>query len=204
MKRITSRIAALAIVSTAAGPLLADEPLPVRNCTWCHGTPAQGFMFAPRLAGQRVGYIENQLASFRNHTRDNPYSVQFMWPAVARLDSGTAHELALYFASLPPRAASDGDAELAAGGKAIYELGNPESNVAACVVCHGPNAEGINEIPRIGGLSFSYLKKRLEQWQEGYNAAAEPMPRIAATLSAQDIAALASYLSFIDYNGFER
>jgi cytochrome c553 len=94
--------------------------------------------------------------------------------------------------------------ELTAAGRTIYELGIPESNVVSCLVCHGPNAEGVREIPRLGGLSYSYLKRRLEQWQEGFNASAGPMPRIAATLSPEDIAALASYLNFIEYDGFER
>ena len=32
--------------------------------------------------------------------------------------------------------------------------------------CHGPNAEGIGETPRLGGLSYHYLKRRLEQWSK--------------------------------------
>lgn len=203
MKPITSKIAILAIASSAAGPLLADESLPVRNCTWCHGTSAQGFMTAPRLAGQREQYIENQLLNFSNHSRDNPYSMQYMWRAVAHLSPETARDLAAYFSTLPPKAADDGDRNLATAGRAIYELGIPESNVAACVVCHGPNAEGIREIPRLGGLDYSYLKRRLEQWGEGFHAAAEPMPRIASKLSPNEIEALASYLSFVEYDSAE-
>jgi hypothetical protein len=42
------------------------------------------------------------------------------------------------------------------------------------------------------------LKRRLEQWGEGYHAAAgPPMPDIAGKLSPNQIDALASYLSFI-------
>ena len=68
----------------------------------------------------------------------------------------------------------------------------------SCAVCHGPNAEGIRQIPRLGGLSYYYLKQKLEQWGEGYHAAAEPpMPRIASKLSPNQIEALASYLSFV-------
>jgi cytochrome c553 len=46
-------------------------------------------------------------------------------------------------------------------------------------------------------MGHDYLKRRLEQWNEGYHAAAEPMPRIAKRLSANEIEALASYLSFV-------
>jgi cytochrome c553 len=198
MNFIKSKIAILAIVSAAAGPLSADETLQVRNCTWCHGSSAQGFMRAPRLAGQRDQYIENQLLSFKEHTRDNPRSQQYMWGAAANLSPETAQNLAAYFSTLPPQAANDGDATLAPVGHTIYEEGIAESNVAACIVCHGPNAEGVREIPRLGGLSYAYLKERLEQWGAGYHAAAGPMPQIASTLSPNDIDALASYLSFVE------
>ena len=53
MKLGKLKILMLAIVCSTSGPLLADEALPVRNCTWCHGTSAQGYTIAPRLAGQR-------------------------------------------------------------------------------------------------------------------------------------------------------
>jgi cytochrome c553 len=198
MKLIKSKIAMLAILSSAAGQLLADEVLPVKNCTWCHGTSAQGFATAPRLAGQRDEYTENQLLSFKEHIRDNPYSKQYMWRATANLSPQTAHDLAIYFSTLPPKAANDGDRELVALGRTIYEEGIAESDVASCLVCHGPNAEGVREIPRLGGLSYSYLKSRLEQWGEGFHAAAEPMPQIASKLSPNEINALASYLSFVE------
>jgi cytochrome c553 len=110
----------------------------------------------------------------------------------------------LYFSTLPPKAASDGDRELAATGRTIYEEGIPDANIVSCLVCHGPNAEGVREIPRLGGLAYSYLKRRLEQWAEGFHAAAEPMPRIASTLlSPDEIEALASYLSFVEYDSFK-
>ena len=197
MKRITSKIAILALFFSAGGPLLASETIPIRNCTWCHGTSGQGFTTAPRLAGQRHQYIINQLLDFTRHTRDNPLSKQYMWSAVANLNPQAARDFAMYFSALPPKAANDGDTELAAVGKKIYELGIPESNIVSCLVCHGPNAEGVRQIPRLGGLAYSYLKRTLEQWGEGYHRAAEPMPQIASTLTAKEIDALASYLSFI-------
>ncbi len=204
MKLIKSKIAILAIVSSAAGPLLAGESVPVRNCTWCHGISAQGFASAPRLAGQRHRYIENQLLNFREHIRDNPYSKDYMWAAAANVSPEMAHDFATYFSTLPPEAAKDGDGALVAAGSKIYELGIPDANIPACLVCHAPHAEGVREIPRLGGLGYSYLKRRLEQWGEGFHAAAGPMPRIARNLSPHEIEALASYLSFVEYNSSER
>ena len=190
---LTIAIAMIATVTAAQA-----ESLAVRNCTWCHGSSARGYTPAPQLAGQRPQYLENQLAAFVWHTRDNPQSKLYMWGAAASLSRQTAHDLATYFAALPPRAAKDGDPELTALGRAIYQEGMPDANIVACVVCHGPNAEGVRDIPRLGGLASSYLKRRLRQWGEGYSAGtAPPMPDIAGKLSSQQVEALASYLSFI-------
>jgi cytochrome c553 len=199
MKCIWLRMAILTIglFAACALPGRAESPL-VRNCTWCHGTSAQGYTPAPRLAGQRAQYIEEQLTEFRIHARDNPLSRQYMWAAAESLNGATARALATYFSALPPRPAGDGDTELTAEGKRIYQLGMPESNIVACVVCHGPNAEGIGRIPRLGGLASSYLQRTLEQWGQGYHASSgPPMPDIASKLSSGQIQALASYLSFL-------
>ncbi len=199
MKYLQLKIAALAIISTAiSGWAGHAESLAIRNCTWCHGASAQGYTPAPRLAGQRPKYIEQQLISFGEHTRDAPFSKQYMWGASANISPRTTHALALYFAMLPPRAADDGDRELVEKGRSIYQLGMPEANIAACVACHGPNAQGVREIPRLGGLAYTYLKRRLQQWGEGYHGALElPMPHIASGLSRNQIEELASYLSFV-------
>jgi cytochrome c553 len=200
MRYILSEIAALlAIIFFASCPLAAHaENLAIRNCTWCHGASAQGYTPAPRLAGQRSGYIENQLMSFRGHRRDTPFSRLYMWGAAANLSPQAMRDLASYFSALSPQAADDGRGELVASGRTIYEQGIPDSNIVACVACHGPNAEGIREIPRLGGMAYTYLKRRLEQWGEGYNAAVgPPMPHIASNLSPNQIEALASYLSFV-------
>ena len=199
MKRIGLKIAILAMVCFVAPARAGDAERPgVRNCTWCHGTSAQGYMVAPRLAGQRPQYIESEIRSFREHTRDNPFSKQYMWGAVAALDSHTARDLANYFATIPPKAANDGDSDLAARGRTIYLDGIPEANIASCYACHGPNAEGVRDIPRLGGLAYFYLKGRLEQWGQGYHSGVEsPMPMVARHLGSNEIEALASYLSFV-------
>ena len=175
-----------------------------RNCVWCHGPSLQGFSTAPRLAGQSSQYVVNQLYSFRDHARDNPLSRQYMWGAAANhLSLQTARNLALYLSTVSPKSANDGYEVLTARGRTIYEGGIPDANIPSCVACHGPNAEGAaaqgaGQIPRLGGLSYYYLRRRLEQWGEGYHATAlPPMPEIASKLSANEIEALASYLSFV-------
>ena len=168
------------------------------NCAWCHGPSGQGYATAPKLAGQRAPYIESQLRSFNVHSRDNPLSQQYMWPAAANLNAEVAHALAAYFSALCPEPASDGYGRLAPAGDALYRGGSPASNIPSCVACHGPNAQGVSAIPRLAGQSYYYLKRKLAQWGEGYHAtAAVPMPGIAWKLSDDEIEALASYLSFV-------
>jgi cytochrome c553 len=207
MKLIKSAIAVLAIVFSSVSSLAGDvgiasygERFADRNCAWCHGPSLQGFATAPRLAGQKPQYIYIQLRSFRDHTRDNPFSKLYMWGAAANdLGAQTARDLALYVSTLNAKAANDGDEGLVATGQTVYREGIPASNIQSCVACHGPDAQGFGEIPRLGGLSYYYLKRRLEQWGEGYHAtAAPPMPGVASKLSAHEIEALASYLSFVN------
>src|SRR5215470_4800166 len=84
---------ALLALAVSIAPASAGDHAVVRNCTWCHGTSGQGYTVAPRLAGQRPLYLETQIRSFREHTRDNPFSKQYMWAAAAALDPGTVRDL---------------------------------------------------------------------------------------------------------------
>lgn len=199
MKRIWLKLAILAIVCspvpTRAGSSIEAS---IRNCTWCHGTGAKGYTVAPQLAGQRALYIESQLRGYAAHFRDNPLSKQYMWGAAANLRTDTVRDLADYLASLPPKSAHDGHRVLAEKGRSIYLEGIPEANIVACLACHGPGGQGVREIPRLGGLSYFYLKRRLEEWGQGYHSAPEsPMPLVASTLGPDAVEALASYLSFV-------
>ena len=203
MKHFPTKMAVLAISFATAGPLLADD-LSVRNCTWCHGTSAQGYYEAPRLAGQRADYLVNQLQAFATHKRDEFLSTKYMWNAAAHLDPLTLQNLAAYFSALSPEAAKDGDSALAAEGKIIFENGVPDENIAACQACHGPEAQGMRRDSAPGGLSYSYLKRRLEEWSQGQDASGIPMPKVARSLSPNRIAALASYLSFVGGESSEK
>ena len=199
MKRISLKLAILAVLVLPA-PSWAGSSMAasIRNCTWCHGTAAQGYAVAPRLAGQRARYIETQLGGYAAHFRDNPLSKQYMWGAAANLRPDAVRDLAEYFASLPPKAAHDGRRALADKGQAIYLQGIPEANVVACLACHGPGGQGVREFPRLGGLSYFYLKRRLQEWGQGYHSTpSSPMPMVASTLGPDEIEALASYLSFV-------
>ena len=81
---------------------------------------------------------------------------------------------------------------------ALIQQNSNVLNIVSGAACHGPNAEGVGAIPRLGGLSYLYLKRKLEQWGEGYHMTAQfPMPQVSVKLSPDTIEALASYLSFV-------
>jgi len=111
--------------------------------------------------------------------------------------------LVAYFSNLNPEPIGDGPRDLVATGKTIYEEGVPEANVPACSGCHGPEAKGKNEIPRLAGQLNSYTEKELADWskQRGQNplngGVAAAMKQVAHSLSQSQIAALASYLSYL-------
>jgi hypothetical protein len=74
---VATKIVALAVLLLIASAFASHaESAMVRNCTWCHGGSAQGYSPAPRLAGQRPTYIEQQLVSLHTtratrHFRSN-------------------------------------------------------------------------------------------------------------------------------------
>src|ERR1700730_19440560 len=54
----------------------------IEYCKTCHGLSGQGFRGAfpmPRLAGQQIEYLENQLRAFIDRRRTNP-TIFFMFP----------------------------------------------------------------------------------------------------------------------------
>ena len=168
-------------------PLPPASGLPVKNCTFCHGVSAQGLAVAPRLAGQRAAYIEKELGAFRNHSRDNPYSQLYMWNAVANLQPEMGRALAEYFSRQAPQAAADGDRALVDQGRALYLRGEPRpiSSPAWSVTARTPRASAA--IPRLAGLSYNYLKRRMGQWNQGYHPTALPMPQVVRDLSVGEI-----------------
>src|ERR1700730_15896247 len=199
MKRIWPKLVILAVLCSPVPSWSGDSiAASVRTCTSSHVPGAQGYTTAPRLAAEPALYIEAQLRGYAAHIRDNPLSKQYMWGAAANLHTDTVRDLADYFASLPPKTAHDGRRALVEKGQAIYLQGIPEANIVACLACHGPAGQGVRDIPRLGGMSYFYLKRSVEEWGQGYHSApASPMPLAASTLGPDEIEALASYLSFV-------
>ena len=157
----------------------------------------------PRLAGQPVQYLENQFEALAKHRRDNPIAQQFMWPGIEGVPHGLRAALARQFNELNPPPADGGPRNLVSAGKAIYDKGVPDENVPACAACHGEDAHGINQVPRLAGQMYAYTVEQLVGWDKGYRSKdpvspGEPntMQSIAAGMTKDQIRAVAAYLSY--------
>jgi len=199
----------LAIVFSAAGR--ADDrgtfskqnlQAKLEYCKTCHGLSGQGYRGyfpMPRLAGQQTKYLENQLQAFVERRRPNAV----MFNVAHALSPSMLTALAAHFRDLNPSPLGGAPRHLVATGKTIYEEGLPEANVPACSACHGSEAKGQDEIPRLAGQLFPYIIKELTNWSKergqgaAKNDASAIMAPTAHNLTQSQIAAVAAYVSYL-------
>jgi cytochrome c553 len=169
-------------------------------CKDCHGPSAQGyrgFFPIPRLAGQQTEYLENQLRAFIEHRRTN----NVMFNVAHSLSPTMIAALAAEFREFNPRSIGGAPKQLVATGKKIFEDGIPDANVAACAACHGPDATGSGQIPRLAGQLYPYVIKELTNWgkERGQNPAKPDtsaiMSPVAHSLNTEQIEAVAAFVS---------
>ena len=168
-------------------------------CKTCHGLSGQGYLGyfpMPRLAGQQPDYIEAQLKAFIERRRTNP----IMFNVAHVLSPSMISALANHFHHLNPPPFGGAPHGAVAQGKRIFEEGLPESNVPACSACHGTDAHGQNEIPRLAGQVYPYMVGQLAGWskQRGQGTAVDTSAIMAPTahnLTRTQIEAVAAYVS---------
>jgi cytochrome c553 len=173
----------------------------VEYCKTCHGLSAQGYRGwfpMPRLAGQQPQYIENQLRAFIERRRTNPV----MANVAHVLSRAMIASLAAHLKPLDPKPIGGAPRASVAVGKRIYEEGLPESNVPACVACHGSDGKGQNEIPRLAGQLYEYTIGQLTGWAKvrGQGSAVDASAIMAPTphdLTRSQVEAVAAYVSYL-------
>ena len=172
----------------------------IEYCQDCHGPSGQGyrgFYPIPRLAGQQTEYFENQLHAFVERRRPN----NIMANVAHVLSPAMITHLASRFHSMNPAPLGGGPRQLIAAGRKVFEDGVPDANVAACAACHGPDALGRGQVPRLAGQLYPYLLKELTNWslERGQNPAHPDtsfiMAPVAHSLTRSEIEAVAAYLS---------
>ena len=183
------------IMTWATAEALAQSPPPpdaaikdkVQVCAACHG--ATGNSTDPQypiLAGQSARYLYLQLKDFKEGRRHDPQ----MDPMAANLAPADMLALADYFSKQKPAPngfKADGT-KVAAGQKKTDEV--------LCPMCHLGGFAGQNEIPRVAGQHYAYVKKQLSDFKARRRTNdAGNMTSVAGTLSDEDIENLAQYIA---------
>lgn len=148
------------------------------TCAGCHGEFGQGGSKGeyPRLAGQRVGYIIDQLKSFRSRTRVNipmyPYTQErelpdedikdvaaylnsielpTTWPVFKDSDDALTRLTLTERVMIIPRAPGN-----LANGEAVYQK--------KCATCHAKDGKGRGMFPMLLGQYTNYLKRQIDKY----------------------------------------
>lgn len=169
-------------------------------CMACHGDDGAGQATAgnPRLAGLDAAYLQKQLDDFASGARDSAV----MKPTAGALGEDERHALALYYSKLPlpPALARPATPMPAADsvGAVLATRGDWSRDVPGCVQCHGPGGVGVGaHFPPLAGQPAGYIEAQLKAWQNGsrHNDPLQLMQHLSATLSAQDIDAVATWFA---------
>jgi cytochrome c553 len=172
-------------------------------CEECHGSSARGFHGyypIPRLAGQQIEYLQNQLRAFVERRRSN----NIMFHVSRVLSPEMVDALATDFHNLNPKPLGGAQKELSAKGREVYEAGIPKKNIPACSSCHGNDAKGNGPFPRLAGQLFDYISTKLTNWDRergqdpGDPDSSATMQPIARSLTDAQIRAVAAYLSELE------
>lgn len=209
------RILALLAALLLAPPLAAQDAERGREinttCAGCHGDHGQGGKRGeyPRLAGQRVGYLEEQLRAYRSRKRHN--IPMFPYTQERELSDEDIADVSAYLASVqlptkPPVFKDSDDAltrllamdkvmiiprvegDLANGG-AIYKQ--------ECASCHMAHGRGRGDIPMLVGQYTSYLKRQMDIYRRGERAHDEDTPNkgVLNGLQEKDLQDILAYLT---------
>jgi cytochrome c553 len=195
-------LAGAALLGAAAPGARADEPDPaarlyaekvaVTVCGTCHGPRGNSTQPKfPQLAGQNANYLVAQLKAFRSQTRGDPDAVGYMWGMAAELDDATVAALAGYYSAQKAESSPARDFALITRGREIFLHGI--EGVPACSTCHGPDAHGLQDFPRLAGQHAQYVLKQLASFQSNMRNVAI-MHGVAQNLRLPEMQAVAAYL----------
>lgn len=166
------------------------------TCAACHGADGNSVNPAwPNLAGQSAKYIVQQLQAFKSGARSDP----LMTGQAMMLSEKDMHDLAVFFAEQQSAPKVVANPETVDKGEALYQGGDAERGVAACMACHGPTGRGnpAATYPTLRGQYATYVATQLRAYAAGKRKSDAPtgvMRDIASRMSEQDILAVASYV----------
>lgn len=182
------------------------------TCAACHGDQGAGGKKGeyPRLAGQRVAYLENQLKSFRARTRIN--IPMFPYTQERELSDEDIKDVSAYLAGIElsnrmPTYTGKEDAltRLQMAEKVMIiprtegDLANGEATYQKkCAACHGKAGKGRGMFPMLVGQYSNYLKRQADLYLKGDRPHDEEgVVGVLNALKEQDIQDVLSYLTSI-------
>jgi len=168
------------------------------TCAACHGMDGNSVNpIWPSLAGQHEAYLKRQIKFFRSGQREN----ELMAPMVASLSDQDIDDLAAYFSTqkMKMKAATPDLVEL---GRKIYQGGEKERNIPACMSCHGPTGLGnpLSGYPVLANQHAAYTVEMLNEYKEGQKLGdgddinGQVMADVARYMREDEIEAVASYI----------
>ncbi len=200
MKRNTKQMTIMILAMSISSSLIAGEidtsgQEPYEQCGYCHEYDGNSRMPSfPRLAGQKSAYIIKQLRDFRSGKR-----LGKMQATAELLSDKDIKIVAKYFSKQV--VISNVDKKLSTSQKQLAEQlffrGDKARGLKSCVSCHGVNALGSGNIPRLAGQHATYLNQQLKLFKSGKrkNDVFGHMQTIGGLLHSHEIKALVAYLS---------
>ncbi len=171
------------------------------TCVACHSADGNSQITQyPKIAGQHAPYIEKQLAEFKLGIESAGKQGRYdpvMSPMAIALSGQDRKDLAAYYASMSISEAYTPE-EVVEQGKVLYQAGDAERGLTACIACHGPRGNGtaLAGFPKISGQHADYTKIQLTKFRAGErnNDLNAMMRDIAMKLSDEEIEVLSLYI----------
>lgn len=199
MRKMLVLVVALFSFSTsmaATADIKAGKEKAQAVCVACHGADGNSVNPAwPKLAGQHVPYLVNQMKAFKaGKDRSDPS----MAPMMAPLTEQDMMNLAVFYAQ-QKRSIEKASKLLVKRGEMLYRGGDEKKHIAACIACHGPRGGGNAQagFPSLSGQHAEYIADELTDYKEGRRKTDinEIMRDIAKRMNPEDMKAVASYIS---------
>ena len=180
--------AALLWLAIGATGAFAQSIAPrLAQCAACHGADGNSqIKDFPSLAGQPRVFLENQLVMIREGMRDIPA----MKGSLDGVSDADITALAQHYASLPVKSTSGPQ------NTAWLERGRQLASDMRCGICHLPNYQGREQMPRLAGQREDYLLHSMRQFRSNQAVGRDTL--MAAALygvSDQDLQAMAHFLA---------
>jgi cytochrome c553 len=203
-KAVLQALSVLGVLAFLASPTMADDSIvgdatagadKAGTCAACHGQDGNSVNPQwPSLAGQNASYLVATLQAFKDGTRSDV----LMGAQAGALNEQDMADLAAHFAAQTP-ARRTADPVLAEAGTRLYRGGDIETEVSACIACHGPTGRGNAPAayPALAGQHAAYTAKQLNDYKSGKRTSdgdSQIMRNITARLSQDEIAAVAAYM----------